>query len=242
MSSYGSAYYKQFRQTSRRTAAVVVPLIQELLQPRSAVDVGCGTGEWLAAMRQAGVADIFGVDGPWVPLDQLEIPVDKFQAFDLRQPLRLPRAYDLAMSLEVAEHLPAEAALPFVESLVKLAPAVLFSAAIPYQGGTRHLNEQWPDYWRAHFEAQGFVWIDCFRWRLWDDETIHPFIAQNLMLYVSPALLASNERLREERLRAPHFPMRAVHPGIYQIPTLQRLIRLLRPQFGRVVWRRITGH
>lgn len=219
----------------------VVPLIQQLLRPRSVIDVGCGTGEWLASMREAGISDVLGVDGDWVPRDQLQIPTSMFQALDLRQPLVLPRTFDLAMSLEVAEHLPAQAAETFIRSLVKLAPAVLFSAAIPFQGGTGHVNEQWPDYWRALFEAYGYVCIDCFRWRLWDDATIHPFIAQNLMLYVAPALLASNARLRSEQGKVSNFPMRLIHPGIYQIPSLQRLLRLVRPQLPQVAKRWFTG-
>jgi 2-polyprenyl-3-methyl-5-hydroxy-6-metoxy-1,4-benzoquinol methylase len=65
----------------------------------------------------------------------------------LIQPLDLEKEFDLVVSLEVAEHLPASAADQFVNTLVKHGKKILFSAAIPGQGGQDHLNEQWPDYW-----------------------------------------------------------------------------------------------
>ena len=65
------------------------------------------------------------------------------------------RKFDLVLSLEVAEHLPSECAEAFVESLVNLGPVILFSAAIPYQGGENHVNEQWPEYWVGVLSGEG---------------------------------------------------------------------------------------
>ena len=71
--------------------------------------------------------------------------------------------------LEVAEHIPPECADIFVESLTwGLAPVIMFSAAVPGQGGTLHLNEQWPAYWASKFAQHGYVLIDCLRPQLWD--------------------------------------------------------------------------
>ena len=66
----------------------------------------------------------------------------KFTAVDLRDSFAIGRTFDLAISLEVAEHPPEEFAEPLVERLVTAAPFVLFSAAIPEQGGIHHVNEQ----------------------------------------------------------------------------------------------------
>jgi hypothetical protein len=49
------------------------------------------------------------------------------------------------------------------DSLVSRGPVIVFSAAIPYQGGTNHTNEQWPEYWARHFSAKGYVPVDCVR-------------------------------------------------------------------------------
>jgi hypothetical protein len=51
------------------------------------------------------------------------------------------------VSLEVAEHLQPKRSASFVADLVALAPAVLFSAAIPGQPGTDHINPRWQDEW-----------------------------------------------------------------------------------------------
>lgn len=225
---YTSGFFKRLQPESRRTAEIVTPLILELLHPSSVVDVGCGTGDWLAVLREAGLDDVFGVDGEWMETSQLQIPVGLFQAADLSQPFTLPRKFDLAMCLEVAEHLPAQSADSFVRCLVALAPAVLFSAAIPFQGGSHHVNEQWPDYWQARFLKAGHVLIDCFRRQLWNRPGVQPYIAQNLLLFVAPEVLASNDRLQAESAKATGFPIRVVHPGIYQIPSVRRLLGLMR--------------
>ena len=113
-----------------RSADVVVPLVMELVAPSSVVDVGCGLASWLAAFAHFGVPRIFGVDGPWVDESTLRIPPDRFLAADLTQPLRLDEHFDLVVSLEVGEHLPADAADTFIDSLVALGPVILFSAAV----------------------------------------------------------------------------------------------------------------
>ena len=67
-----------------------------------------------------------------MPREQLRIAPQDFQVQDLRRSFRLERRFDLALCLEVAEHLPAKAADAFVASLVELAPVVVFSAAMPF--------------------------------------------------------------------------------------------------------------
>jgi hypothetical protein len=98
--------------------------------------------------------------------------------------LPLEREFDLVLSLEVAEHLPEESAAGFSQSLARLGPIVLFSAAAPQQGGTGHLNEQWPSYWVRHFAQNGFTVVDCLRDRIWRDERIEWRYRQNLLLFV----------------------------------------------------------
>lgn len=109
--------------------------------------------------------DVLGIDAPYTDRSRLRIPDELFLARDLTVPLSLERRFDLALSLEVAEHLPAAAADHFVASLTRLASVILFSAAIPDQGGEGHLNEQWPDYWVERFAAHGFGVADVLRSR-----------------------------------------------------------------------------
>ena len=212
---YTKDFFAQLREQSRRTAEVVVPLVLDLASPRSVVDVGCGTGTWLTVFLEHGVSDVFGVDGAYVDERALEIPRERFLAHDLRRPLELDRRFDLVVSLEVGEHLRPEHAETFVASITALGPIVLFSAAIPGQGGTAHVNEQWPAYWAQLFAARGFVHVDCLRRRLWHDEAVAPWYAQNALLYVASDQLGREEALA--RLHDPRepAPLALVHPTRY---------------------------
>lgn len=152
-SSYDAAYYGPNGPAENRDSAQhVVPLVSSLIHPSSVVDVGCGSGAWLDVFRKHGASRILGLDGYNVDPAWLCIPQDCFRALDLSKPFQVAEVFDLAVCLEVAEHLPKDAAPGFIQSLARLAPGVLFSAAVPLQGGTHHVNEQWPGYWQDLFE------------------------------------------------------------------------------------------
>lgn len=143
---------------------------------------------------------------------QLEIPAERFQAADLERPLSLNRRFDLVVSLEVAEHLAAECADNFVESLTRLGPAVLFSAAIPYQGGACHVNEQWPSYWVKRFQGRGYEPVDCLRRRVWQDRRVEWWYAQNTLLYAERGYLDRHPLLNREYEFAGGTALPLVHP------------------------------
>ena len=145
MQSYTEEFYEIVREGAKESAKEIIPIIFEFIQPKSVIDVGCGVGTWLSVFQAHGVEDVWGIDGDYIDKNVLEIPEEKFLTFDLKNPFKLSRQFDLVVSLEVGEHLPQECAETFVESLTQLAPVILFSAAIPFQGGTDHVNEQWQD-------------------------------------------------------------------------------------------------
>jgi len=213
--SYNKAFYDVLRTGVVRSAEVIVPLTLQMVPARGVVDVGCGEGAWLAAFRKFGVEEVLGLDGEYVDPSALFIPRECFESADLSRPFSLERTFDLAVSLEVAEHLPVNSASWFVESLARLAPAVLFSAAIPLQGGVHHVNEQWPDYWVRLFEARGFVAVDAIRKRVWQDERVQWWYAQNILLFVRPGLLARLPELKAEFDRTDRNQLRLVHPSNY---------------------------
>ena len=196
---------------STASARVVVPIILELLAPKSVIDVGCGLGNWLAVFAEHGVEDYAGVDGDYAGRrDDLRIPRDRFVAADLAAPFSVDRTFDLAVSLEVAEHLPLASASSFIEALVALAPAVLFSAAIPGQPGFDHVNTQWPEFWAALFAQHGYHPIDPVRPRIWLDERVDWWYRQNVILYLNHALHQKFDDGREaEALQ------RVVHPEMH---------------------------
>ena len=180
---YTRGYYISIHQGAHRSAKEVVPHVLELVRPSSVVDVGCGAGSWLSVFRDHGIIDVLGIDGEDMSLDLLQIPREQFLSHDLTEPLVLGRRFDLALSLEVAEHLSPESASLFTASLVRLAPVILFSAAVPYQGGQNHVNEQWPEYWITLFERHGYLVLDCLRDRVWQNERVDWWYAQNMLLF-----------------------------------------------------------
>lgn len=171
---------------SARSAATVVPLLLSLLPVNSVIDVGCGVGPWAAEFLANGVPDVWGVDGGYVDRSQLRIPPERFLARDLTRSLQFDRIFDLAVCLEVAEHLPESRAGGLVADLTAMAPSVLFSAAIPGPTGTNHINSQYLPYWIELFQRQGYQAIDPIRPRIWGHESVEWFYQQDTIMFVAP--------------------------------------------------------
>lgn len=212
---YGHDFFKDYHKASVYSARAVLPIVLGALPPvRSAVDLGCGVGTWLSVIKKNGVEEILGLDGDWVEKDLLEIPIGDFREAFFDKPVALDKRYDLAISLEVAEHLPPENAESFVDSLVTASDFVLFSAAVPKQGGTNHLNEQWPDYWAAMFRDKGYKCLDFVRCHIWRDKEILPWYRQNIIFF------AKNERANEVNPQTRNGwddgdPISLVHPDLF---------------------------
>jgi hypothetical protein len=192
MHEYSEQFYSYIGSGSHASASVVVPLVKAALPVGTMLDVGGGNGVWARVWEDNGAKATL-VDGDYVqaPL------VDDFQAHDLSKPLDLGRRFDLVQSLEVAEHLPEASARDFVASLVRHADVVLFSAAVPGQGGEHHVNEQPPEYWRALFGEQGYDCFDFLRQRLRGRGDVKPWYRYNTLMYANEA---GQRRLSTEAL------------------------------------------
>jgi SAM-dependent methyltransferase len=169
---------------------MIVPLLSDLLGVRSVLDVGCGRGVWLDEWNRRGVADIAGVDGDYVDDATLAIPAHKFLRLDLSQPFDLNRRFGLVQSLEVGEHISAERADAFVANLARHGDVILFSAAVPGQGGEFHVNEQPYEYWRDKFASHGFRTFDWLRPRIRRQTVIEPWYRYNMFLFARSVALA----------------------------------------------------
>jgi SAM-dependent methyltransferase len=171
---------------SYASARVVVPRVLGLTGARSIIDVGCGSGAWIRACRDLGVPEVVGVDAADAPGAPREVATEFIES-DLAGPLALDRQFNLVLCLGMAEHLPPERAPGLVADLTSLAPVVLFSAAVPGQGGTDHLNQQWPEYWVALFEAHGWTCRDAVRPWVRTNEQVAWWYRQSLFLAVAPS-------------------------------------------------------
>ena len=198
---YDRGFFDSLEEGVLSSAAVIVPLLREIVNIDSVVDLGCGRGAWLKTFAEQGARTIVGYDGDYVDPSTLLIPRNCFHAADLAGDFQIPGTYSLAMSLEVGEHLPPAHARRLVKALCDAAPCVLFSAAVPEQGGTEHVNEQWPAYWRELFRERGFQLTDPIRPAVRDDQRIRWWYRQNVVLYidekrigeVAPSLAAAPE-------------------------------------------------
>jgi len=190
MHEYGNDFYAFLSSFAVRSAQRVVPVVKAATGAASVADFGCGQGAWLSVWQAAG-AEVQGVDGPYVDRGRLLIPAERFTPADLAAPIDLGRRFDLVQSLETAEHLPAARADGFVANLTAHADQVLFSAAVPGQGGEHHINEQSLEYWRERFRAQGFVPVDLVRPAVRGDAGVQSWYRCNIILYVKTSRLAA---------------------------------------------------
>jgi hypothetical protein len=237
-------YDRQFYETrcngSLQSARVIIPILLQYFPVRSVVDIGCGIGTWLKVFEENGVQHILGVDGPHIDPAMLVIQSKEFLAVDLRTELRLVDRYDLAMSLEVAEHLPEELSTSFVTKLTEAAPIVLFSAAIPGQPGVQHINMQWQDYWRAIFGGRGYVALDIVRPAVWGRGDVDYWYQQNTIVYCRNSIAATRSDLSWGSEKT---SLNIVHPALYDQKTkeYEEAIRTLsEPDLGKTI-RSIPG-
>lgn len=164
-------------------AEEIVPYIIELFQPKSVIDIGCGIATWLNIFKKYGVQTILGIDGSFVDKRLLKIQENSFIEKDLEQSFVLEDKFDLAISLEVAEHISFEKADVFIESICNSADVIVFSAAIPNQGGQNHINEQPPLYWIQKFESRGYKMFDVIRPLFWDNKKVDWWYKQNMLVF-----------------------------------------------------------
>lgn len=170
---------------SKRSASVVVPLLlRHLSDIRSVIDFGCGAGVWLAEFSLCGVPRVTGLDIGHGTEKYLFIPRESFRVEDLSHPILGVERHDLAISIEVAEHLPELAAEVFIANVTSASDLVMFSAAAPLQAGHDHVNEHYPSYWIQLFRKKGFRCFDVIRPLIWTDKRIDWWYRQNLLLFV----------------------------------------------------------
>ncbi|WP_102407626.1 class I SAM-dependent methyltransferase [Parabacteroides bouchesdurhonensis] len=200
-------YLKEHRRTL--DGEKILPIIMDIIKPKSVVDVGCGSGTFLHYFKQQNI-EILGLDGSWCNREMLfeNIEPSDFLEIDLENDFNLERRFDLAISLEVAEHISPERADNFVKNLTTLSDCILFSAAVPGQGGDHHVNEQYVSYWIEKFGKHGYVFYDIIRPKIWNETDVFGWYKQNSFLVTKKEFISSKYKF--------FYGYNVIHPDIFQ--------------------------
>lgn len=205
---YSNAYFDGWVENSFKSAKALLGILYKIYQPESVADFGCGRGVWLTTCEILGSKVLHGYDGPWVDESKLYSKNIEFFQSNFEAKVELRRKYDLAMSVEVAEHVSESNAENFVEMITDASDVVVFGAAAKGQGGENHINEQWQSYWIEKFKKNGYACFDIFRPALWHDKNVDWWYRQNTFLFVKEAALSKKFDIGF---------LRSLESGIYDI-------------------------
>lgn len=150
----------------------------------SVVDIGCGSGANLKWFHDKGL-ECLGIDGDIEAINKTEIKGLKAIKNDYTmQPAGID-SFDLALCTEFAEHIEQKYESNWFKD-IQMCGRVLFTHALPGQGGYHHVNCQSIDYWRERFIQYGFTIDDEFTKKhrsnkyLWGRNTLTLFQKSNL--------------------------------------------------------------
>jgi cyclopropane fatty-acyl-phospholipid synthase-like methyltransferase len=187
---YDEKYYTDVLDSSyKKSCELIAESIVKVFSPKSVVDVGCGPGQLLLALKERGVI-CRGLEYSSAALKICRKNALDVTRFDIRYDI-LPKDSnaDLVVSTEVAEHLQENYADRFVDILCAIADDVVMTAAEPaitYVGDHTHVNEQPKEYWIEKFEDKGFKYnVDVttqFRAE-WKEAEIKPWFVQHLIVF-----------------------------------------------------------
>lgn len=152
---YDDAFYEGTDAETRRLYERLADALLELCEPRSVVDVGCGTGLVLRRLAARGVA-VRGLEGSRPAIRRSGLGERVLRVNLERGVPRLGR-FDVCVCMEVAEHLRPASSARLVEGLAALSDVVVFTAAPPGQPGRAHVNLRPQEYWERLFAAYGLA-------------------------------------------------------------------------------------
>jgi hypothetical protein len=223
---YNETFYKSRDLNTKDSALQVLNQLFTYMKPQSMVDFGCGVGTWVKTGQELGVEEILGLEGDWLDLKHLVIPEENFIHKNLTSSIDLNKKFDLAITLEVAEHIEAKFSDIFVTNLTKASEVILFSAAIPGQRGSGHVNEQWPEYWIEKFKSKDYIPLDAIRPFIWHNKKIKSWYKQNTILFIHKA------RLSDFPLLGPFQNDQKTVWSIVHPDTFARQIEISHPKFA----------
>lgn len=209
---YTQEYYQKHLKGAFSSANIILNVLSSFYKPLTVIDFGCGSGAWLKVAKEIFHSKVLGVDQHRFFDTDMQILSNEYLAHNLETPLHIGCKFDLAISVEVAEHIEEEFADAFIRSLCDHSDVILFSAAVPMQGGTGHINEKSCSYWAKKFSQYNYYAIDCIRPRIWDNLDVEVWYKNNLVLFVA------QHKKSELETQIPQFnyPLDIIHPQMLE--------------------------
>lgn len=209
---YDDAFYQKHRAGSYRSAHLILSYINAHYPINSVIDYGCGIGTWCIAAKELGIDEVYGVDSNLLNHDMLSNQQIEFRQLDIAKPIDLYRDFDMAMSMEVGEHLQESVSDIYIKNLIRHTELVLFSAAVPGQEGLHHINEQPLSYWVEKFRVYDFLLFDVLRGVFWSNQEIEPWYRNNVVLFAHKSLVSELDR----QLPSPPPITDIIHPELFE--------------------------
>ena len=153
----GPIPYEEPEQWEIFFGAIADRIVQDL-RPRTVLDAGCAMGYLVAALRERGV-EAYGIDISDYAICCVREDIRPYCAVgSLLDPLPegLPEQYDVVVTIEVLEHLYADAGKKAIQNLCSWANTVIFSSSPDDFTEKTHLNVQQREYWARLFAENGF--------------------------------------------------------------------------------------
>ncbi len=154
---YDNEFFKENKLEGLKMAGWFIPALQKVVGFHSLADIGCGTGHYLKYCLENGITDVFGLEGSPHAFESLAVDKKFVVMHDLRKPYAFNRKWNVAISIEVAEHVDRLYTNNYIKILTDASDTVVLTAAQPGQGGTAHVNEQKPEWWKKQFARVNFT-------------------------------------------------------------------------------------
>lgn len=186
---YDAAFYQE-NLDNRAQYDALGDVIHSLFTPVDVYEVGCGAGLVMARLAQLGW-DVTGIDGSSHAIASAPVEVrHRIFRVDLLGPWNhRTRCCDVAICIEVAEHLPDSSAIDLVSwvaELPRISGHIVWSAAYPGQGGVGHINERPDTYWMSMFVNEGWipdtVKTNALRTLMWAWKAQHCYARDNFFV------------------------------------------------------------
>lgn len=204
---YAADFYDEQHAGSLISARRILSILWKHHPCTRVCDFGAGLGTWLRTAHELGASQLAGFEGPWALEHPHRFHEAAYFAVDLNEDVNLTEPFDLAISVEVAEHLLPERSESFVRDLCRASDVVLFGAALPRQPGDGHINCRPHSFWIEEFRRNGYVCLDAFRPHVWTDPAVEPWYAQNCYLFVAHARRYAFAELHEASLVDVYHPL-----------------------------------